>query len=53
MGRFRYDHKVRKGVNRQSHALKVARLAGMPDQAMEVAKGVLKVLGDESVFVDG
>jgi DNA mismatch repair ATPase MutS len=52
-GRFRYDHKVRRGVNRQSHALKVAKLAGMPQGAIEVAKGVLKELGDESVFVDG
>ena len=52
-GRFRYDHKVRKGVNWQSHALKVAKLAGMPEEAIEVAKGVLKELGDESVFVDG
>jgi DNA mismatch repair ATPase MutS len=27
-GNFAYVHKLRKGVNRQSHALKVARLAG-------------------------
>ena len=27
-GSFSYDHRLRKGVNRQSHALKVARLAG-------------------------
>ena len=27
-GSFRYVHKLRSGVNRQSHALKVARLAG-------------------------
>ncbi len=27
-GSFSYIHRVRKGVNRQSHALKVARLAG-------------------------
>jgi DNA mismatch repair ATPase MutS len=27
-GSFSYIHRLRKGVNRQSHALKVARLAG-------------------------
>lgn len=51
-GRWRYDHRVRKGVNRQSHALKVAKLAGMPDEVVEVARVVLKNLGDESVDVE-
>lgn len=27
-GSFNFDHRLRKGINRQSHALKVARLAG-------------------------
>jgi DNA mismatch repair ATPase MutS len=38
---FVYVHKLRKGVNRQSHALKVARLAGLPEAAIAVAKEVL------------
>ncbi|KAL2017491.1 hypothetical protein VTK56DRAFT_2033 [Thermocarpiscus australiensis] len=40
-GGFVYVHKLRKGVNRQSHALKVARLAGLPEQAIRVAQQVL------------
>ncbi|KAI1733727.1 muts domain V [Xylaria scruposa] len=40
-GGFVYVHKLRKGINRQSHALKVARLAGLPDTAIAVAKGIL------------
>jgi DNA mismatch repair ATPase MutS len=38
---FRYVHKLREGVNRSSHALKVARLAGLPEEAIAVAKEVL------------
>ncbi|KAI9656025.1 MAG: DNA mismatch repair ATPase msh1 [Bathelium mastoideum] len=41
---FAYDHQLRPGVNRESHALKVARLAGLPEQAIEVAASVLKQL---------
>ncbi|KAI6288126.1 hypothetical protein MCOR28_003443 [Pyricularia oryzae] len=41
-GGFIYMHKLRKGVNRQSHALKVARLAGLPEAAINVAKDVLQ-----------
>ncbi|KAL2270132.1 hypothetical protein VTJ83DRAFT_2316 [Remersonia thermophila] len=41
-GGFVYVHKLRRGVNRQSHALKVARLAGVPDEAIRVAKQVLE-----------
>lgn len=40
-GGFVYVHKLRKGINRQSHALKVAKLAGMPPTAIEVASRVL------------
>ncbi|KAI9727992.1 MAG: DNA mismatch repair ATPase msh1 [Chrysothrix sp. TS-e1954] len=45
-GLFRYDHRMRPGVNRQSHALKVAKLAGMPHSAVETAG---KVLSDMKV----
>lgn len=41
-GGFVYVHKLRKGINRQSHALKVARLANMPEAAITVAKEVLE-----------
>ena len=41
-GGFVYVHKLRKGVNRQSHALKVARLAGLPEPAIRVAQEVLE-----------
>jgi DNA mismatch repair ATPase MutS len=41
-GGFVYVHRLRKGVNRQSHALKVARLAGLPEAAIGVARDVLK-----------
>jgi DNA mismatch repair ATPase MutS len=40
-GGFIYVHRLRKGVNRQSHALKVARLAGLPEAAIAIAKEVL------------
>jgi DNA mismatch repair ATPase MutS len=32
-GKFSYVHRLRKGVNRESHALKVARVAGKSDEA--------------------
>ncbi|RMZ80183.1 hypothetical protein DV737_g3120, partial [Chaetothyriales sp. CBS 132003] len=40
-GSFTFQHKLRPGVNRQSHALKVARLAGMPNAALDAAESVL------------
>lgn len=40
-GGFVYVHKLRKGVNRHSHALKVARLAGLPERAIDIAHRVL------------
>lgn len=45
MGGFSYVHRLRKGVNRDSHALKVARIAGLPEEAIRVAR---EVLGDKS-----
>jgi DNA mismatch repair ATPase MutS len=41
-GGFFYNHKLQKGINRQSHALKVARLAGLPDRAINIARRVLQ-----------
>jgi DNA mismatch repair ATPase MutS len=40
-GGFVYIHKLRKGLNRQSHALKVARLAGLPEAALHTARDIL------------
>lgn len=39
-----YMHKLRRGVNRRSHALKVAKMAGMPQEAVDVAGQVLESL---------
>jgi DNA mismatch repair ATPase MutS len=39
-----YVHKLRRGANRRSHALKVARMAGLPAEAVEVARRVLEQL---------
>ncbi|KAI1437552.1 muts domain V [Xylaria sp. CBS 124048] len=41
-GGFIYVHRLRKGINVHSHALKVARIAGLPDLAISVAKSVLQ-----------
>ncbi|PBP19244.1 MutS2 protein [Diplocarpon rosae] len=41
-GGFRYEHKLKEGVNRRSHALKVARLAGLPEEVVDVARRVLQ-----------
>ncbi|KAF3803466.1 MutS protein-like 1 [Colletotrichum gloeosporioides] len=40
-GGFVYIHRLQKGINRQSHALKVARLADLPEHAIKIAKQVL------------
>ncbi|CAG9937932.1 unnamed protein product [Clonostachys rosea f. rosea IK726] len=40
-GVFIYIHKLREGINRQSHALKVARLAGLPAAVIAKAEHVL------------
>ncbi|SLM40043.1 dna mismatch repair protein [Lasallia pustulata] len=39
---------VGRGVNRRSHALKVARLAGIPESAIQTARKVLEELGETS-----
>ncbi|KAI1367357.1 muts domain V [Xylaria arbuscula] len=41
-GGFVYVHKLQKGVNRNSHALRVARLAGLPESTISVAKDILR-----------
>jgi DNA mismatch repair ATPase MutS len=43
-GSFTFQHKLRRGVNRQSHALKVAKLAGLPSAALAAAESVIHQL---------
>ncbi|KAL2000444.1 hypothetical protein VTN02DRAFT_3065 [Thermoascus thermophilus] len=43
-GAFSLTYRLRKGVNRESHALKVARLAGLPKEALNIAEDVLQEL---------
>ncbi|KAK7064442.1 DNA mismatch repair protein [Favolaschia claudopus] len=40
-GHFAYSYRIRSGVNRDSHGLKVAQLAGMPQSAVTVAQDAL------------
>jgi DNA mismatch repair ATPase MutS len=42
-GGFSYVHKLSKGVNRESHALKVAKLAGLPESAIGIARKILEM----------
>ncbi|KAK5559420.1 MutS protein 1 [Exophiala xenobiotica] len=46
-GSFAFVHRLKKGINRQSHALKVAKLAGLPPSALKVAEDVLKHIAEE------
>ncbi|KAK5047307.1 hypothetical protein LTR84_006829 [Exophiala bonariae] len=46
-GSFTFVHRLKKGVNRHSHALKVAKLAGLPPAALQVAESVLHQLLEE------
>ncbi|KIW86893.1 uncharacterized protein Z519_12515 [Cladophialophora bantiana CBS 173.52] len=41
-GSFVFLHRLKKGINRHSHALKVAKLAGLPPAALKVAENVLR-----------
>lgn len=47
-GSFSYVHRLRKGVNRQSHALKVASVAGIPEDVIAIAAQVLQKLKPET-----
>ncbi|KAF8529495.1 muts domain V-domain-containing protein [Gautieria morchelliformis] len=40
-GHFAYSHRLRPGVNRDSHGLKVAKLGGMPAPALRIAQDAL------------
>lgn len=45
-GSFSFIHRLRKGVNRESHALKVAQLAGLPQETIELARRVRREAGN-------
>ncbi|CAG8623035.1 4759_t:CDS:10, partial [Funneliformis caledonium] len=51
-GSFHYLHKVKKGVNRNSAAIKAAQLAGMPNSVLNVAREILQSLQVHNKFVD-
>ncbi|WVR03472.1 hypothetical protein IAU60_000463 [Kwoniella sp. DSM 27419] len=43
-GAFSYSYRLRPGINHQSHAIKAARLAGMPDSFLAVAELTLRAV---------
>ncbi|KAI0785994.1 muts domain V-domain-containing protein [Abortiporus biennis] len=43
-GYFAYSYRLKPGVNRNSHGLKVARLAGMPQSTISVAENAMEWL---------
>ncbi|KIP12627.1 hypothetical protein PHLGIDRAFT_113698 [Phlebiopsis gigantea 11061_1 CR5-6] len=45
-GYFAYSHRLKPGVNRDSHGLKVAQLAGMPESVISVAQAALDSFRD-------
>ncbi|OAP59774.1 hypothetical protein AYL99_04776 [Fonsecaea erecta] len=46
-GSFMFLHRLKKGINKHSHALKVAKLAGLPPAALKVAEDVLQQITAE------
>ncbi|KAI9511745.1 muts domain V-domain-containing protein [Russula earlei] len=47
IGSFAYSHRLRPGVNKESHGLKVANLAGMPPSAVAIAReAILRLKND-------
>ena len=47
-GAFSFVHRLRKGVNRESHALKVAQLAGLPKETLDLAMRVRQEMNDKT-----
>jgi DNA mismatch repair ATPase MutS len=46
-----YGHKLRRGVNRESHALKVAKMAGLSEEVVRDAEAVVQMLKIESMGI--
>jgi len=51
-GSFTFVHKLRRGVNRKSHALRVAKMAGLPSSALDVAQQMLAEGEEHKAKVD-
>ncbi|KAL4913825.1 muts domain V-domain-containing protein [Aspergillus aurantiobrunneus] len=47
-GSFSFVHRLQKGVNRESHALKVAQLAGLPKETLDLARSVRNSVRNEA-----
>ncbi|KAJ5085700.1 DNA mismatch repair protein Msh1 [Penicillium argentinense] len=47
-GAFSFVHRLRKGVNRESHALKVAQLAGLPRETLDLARRMRQEIREEA-----
>ncbi|KAJ5664718.1 hypothetical protein N7462_011531 [Penicillium macrosclerotiorum] len=52
-GSFSFVHRLRKGVNRESHALKVAQLAGLPRETLDLARRVREQMRETSAAREG
>ncbi|KAJ6260741.1 hypothetical protein Dda_4970 [Drechslerella dactyloides] len=48
-GGWSYVHKLRRGVNMKSHAIKVARVAGLPGLAVKTAEEILRQTNAEEL----
>lgn len=42
-----FSHRLRPGLNRNSHGLSIARLAGVPNEVLHVAKSTLDTLRND------
>jgi len=51
LGSFAYSHRLRPGVNKESHGLKVAQLAGMPPSTVAVAREIMARLKSDDVWI--
>ncbi|WWC66879.1 uncharacterized protein I206_100786 [Kwoniella pini CBS 10737] len=49
-GAFSYSYKLKPGINHKSHAIKAARLAGMPDSFLHTAEHTLKYIQQTGRF---
>ncbi|GBC01867.1 hypothetical protein RclHR1_04360012 [Rhizophagus clarus] len=51
-GSFLYLHKVKRGINPNSAAIKAAELAGMPNSVLDIAKNILQYLRLHNKYAD-
>lgn len=49
-GAFSYSYKLRPGINYNSHAIKAASIAGMPESFLRVAESTLVTLQSKAKF---